>query len=171
MSLPFKTEIIEIDGEDYRFYDNPFTEYLRQHPSMRVYFSRDFPSGRPIYEAIWKVEQGQLLMTGFYQSGSRRKKYHQLRHFFGSDAPKAAYWYSGTLRVFRGKELSFLTLSEYTGEVVIESGKVISCFIEKIQDDDPRISKSCAPELKASHPEMDFRLSEKTRQKLAKWLD
>jgi len=92
-------------------------------------------------------------------------------HFFGSDAPKVADWYSGTLQVFSGKELSFLTLSEYTGEVVIESGKVISCVIEKIQDDDPRISKSCAPELKASHSEMDSQLSEKTRQKLAKWLD
>lgn len=171
MSLPFKTEIIAIDGEDYRFYANPFTEYLRQHPSMLIYFKRDFPSGRPIYEATWKIEDGQLLMTGFYQHDSRRNKYHQLQHFFGSDAPKVADWYSGSFQVFRGEDLVFLTLSEYTGDVVIESGRLVSCVIEQISETDPRVIHHIALQ-QSSESEFQLKpLSEASLKRLEPWLN
>lgn len=143
---PFKTEYIQWNGEEYHFYNNPFTHLLHQKPELMALMKQDWPSGRPLCEAMWKIEDDQLWMTGFYDlrmvNGMRSTPEYELQQFFGSNEAKLADWYSGEIMLYRGKRWdSFGFLCEYMVKMTVESGRILSYEIEHVQETDPRVIK------------------------------
>lgn len=141
---PFKTEYIEWNGEEYHFYNNPFTHLLHQKPELMALMKQDWPSGRPLCEAMWKIEDDQLWMTGFYDlrmvNGMRSTPEYELQQFFGSNEAKLADWYSGEIMLYRGKRWdSFGFLCEYMVKMTVESGRILSYEIEHVPETDPRV--------------------------------
>lgn len=141
---PFNTEFIQWNGEEYHCYNNPFTRLLRQKPELMALMKRDWPSGRPLCKAMWKIEDDQLWMTGFYDldmvNGRTSIPEYELQQFFGSNEAKLADWYSGELMLYRGEHWdAFGFFCEYMVKMIVESGRILSHEVEHVPETDPRV--------------------------------
>lgn len=121
------------NGEELPVFSNPLESYFdRDHPRPNHLFAFSCTACWRGYVATWKIEQGSLFLIKVIEGTcSRDAKEIPLELIFPNrEAPVRADWFSGVLRIPRGRQLHYVHMgygSVYEKELLltIEKGKLV----------------------------------------------
>lgn len=146
-------DVLFYKGERLSIFSNPLEQYFSdENPRPKGLFMASCSACWRGYVATWKIEEGHLYLEKLVEGtcGADAKEIVLGKVFPNRTGPVKATWFTGTLRVPRGKELRYVHMgyeSVYEKElfIQIEKGKVV-----KEETVDNSVKKK--PEVKKAPP-------------------
>jgi len=144
-------DILVYKGERVSIYTNPLEMYFSdKNPRPNDLFPSVCTASWRGYQASWKIEDGYLYLERLVEGtcGPDAKEIPLEKVFPDQKGPVKATWFTGSLRIPRGKQLKYVHMgyeSVYEKElfITIEAGKVVK---EETIDNSPK--KKPAPDKK-----------------------
>ena len=115
-------DIIVVDGEAFRLFSNPLESYFNED-NPRPDFGFVCTANWRGYVATWEISEDTMYLVDLRSSGSRSTDLSIATLFPGSPNKVKAEWFTGELRLPRGKCIRYVHLgygSVYEEELIIE---------------------------------------------------
>lgn len=133
-----RPERIIYNGKEYSLFTDPLESlFTEENPRPAKLFSYACTASRRGYIATWKIDNGKLYLIKIVAGDcSAEPADLDVRSIFKKRLPVEAAWYSGVLRIPRGKLLKFINAgyaSVYEEEILltIEKGVFVKEDIKK----------------------------------------
>jgi hypothetical protein len=133
-----KPERIIYNGTEYSLFTDPIESFFTEsNPRPSKLFAFSCTASRRGYIATWKIDKGRLFLVRIVAGNcSAEPAVLDVSSIFKKDLPIEATWYSGILRIPRGKCLKFINAgygSVYEEEILltIKDGVLLKEEIKK----------------------------------------
>jgi hypothetical protein len=129
-----RTDSIKINNEEYILYDLPLEQSWELQENPILFYSLSTASQTRGYHAKWLIENNKLYLIYLYGENFIKNEEYSIKDIFPSSEDKVfAYWFTGILKVPRGKMVKFQhsgwgssyeysTTIEVKAAIIVDSG-------------------------------------------------